>query len=70
MAINGNLITSKAVEDNNAIVIEMLGTRPLVGSAFTPARKPGQLCGYYDATNQRVELYMVNASGIRFVRVG
>lgn len=70
MAINGNLITSKAVEDNNTIVLEMLSTRPAINSAFAPARKPGQLCGYYDATTQKVELYMVNASGIRFVKVG
>ena len=70
MAINGNVITSLAVTENTALVIEMLSTRPELGGTFTPARPAGQLCGYYDASTDSVELYVVNASGIRFLRIG
>ncbi len=69
MAINRTLITSQSVKDNTDIVIEMLPSRPLLSTAFTPARPAGQLCGYYNAVNGRVELYIVANSGIRFLRV-
>ena len=70
MAINGNYLASQSVKTNTTIVIEMLSSRPVLGAVFTPARPAGQLCGYYDAVSGRVELYVVNASGIRFLRVG
>lgn len=70
MAINGTYVASQSVQTNTTAVIEMLPSRPAIGTAFFPARPAGQLCGYYDATNSRVELYVVTNSGIRFLRVG
>jgi len=51
-------------------VLEFLGSRPNNSTLISPARPAGQMCGYYDATTQTVELYIVDASGIRFKRVG
>jgi hypothetical protein len=52
------------------VVLEFLGSRPNNSTLISPARPAGQMCGYYDATTQTVELYIVDASGIRFKRVG
>lgn len=70
MAINNTFLSAVSTQLNNEIVLEMLSSRPNVGEVFTPLRPPGQLCGYYDGINGRVDLYMVNAAGNRFLRAG
>lgn len=69
MAIEGTYLASSSVTTNTTIVIEMLSSRPVLGAVFTPAKPVGQLCGYYDAMTGNVELYVVAASGIRFLKV-
>ncbi|ADF42383.1 hypothetical protein S-CBS2_gp027 [Synechococcus phage S-CBS2] len=70
MAISPSHFSAASVKDNKDVVIEMLASRPTVDGIFSPARTPGLLCGYYNATGDYVELYMVAASGIRFLRIG
>lgn len=70
MAINGNVLTAHSTKLDAIIAPEMLSTRPNLSVAFSPARPAGQLCGFYNAGTSRVELYVVSASGIRFLRVG
>lgn len=70
MAINPSAIASQSVTDQNTgTVIEMLATQPSTSSTFSPARPPGQLCGFYNGAIDGVELYVVNGAGIRFRRV-
>lgn len=69
MAIESTVLTTASVTTNTTVVIEMLSSRPIIGAVFTPARPVGQLCGYYDATSGRVDLYVVGSSGIRFLKV-
>ena len=52
------------------VVLEFLPERPTNTTLISPSKPTGQLCGYYDAINQRVELYVVDASGLRYKRVG
>lgn len=70
MAINNSMIQSKSVKTNTETVIELLSEKPNPSTILTTARPPGQLLGYYVATGGYVELYIVEASGIRLRRVG
>lgn len=70
MAINPSAIASQSVKTNNAVVIEILPVRPEENTLISPPKAAGQLCGYYDSARNWVELYVVSASGIRYLRVG
>lgn len=70
MGINPHAIGNVSVTNQSVpLVIEMLYDQPDTNTTFTPARPAGQLCGFYNGITDFVELYVVNNSGIRFVRV-
>lgn len=70
MGINPHAIGNTSVTNQSVpLVIEMLYEQPVTSATFTPARPAGQLCGFYNGITGFVELYVVNSSGIRFVRV-
>lgn len=70
MAINPSAIGATPVTNGEvAFAIEMLAEQPSTSGVFTPARPAGQICGFYNGATDLVELYVVNNSGIRFVRV-
>ena len=70
MAINPSAIGTAAVTSQNVpFVLEMLSSQPVTTTTFTPARPAGQMCGFYNGATDLVELYVVNNSGIRFLRV-
>lgn len=70
MAINPSAIGTQTVVSNTEVVIEMLGSRPVLGELISPLKAPGQLCGYYNAIDNVVELYIVSGAGNRYLRIG
>lgn len=70
MAINPSTIASQSATDQaTPCVIEMLTAQPSTSNLLSPARPPGQICGFYNGAIDAVELYVVNSAGLRFVRV-
>ena len=70
MAINPSAIGSQSVADQSTpFVIEMLTAQPNTSDLLSPARPPGQVCGYYNGAIDAVELYVVNSAGLRFFRI-
>jgi hypothetical protein len=67
---NSSMIQSQSILTQTETVIELLAERPTAATLINPPKPPGQLCGYYMATLGYVELYIVEASGIRFRRIG
>lgn len=70
MPINPSAIATQSVADQDTpAVIEMLTTQPNSSITFSPPRPPGQICGFYNGSIDGVELWVVNNSGTRFLRV-
>jgi hypothetical protein len=71
MSINPvNISTVNTVEDNFDVVVEILTQRPTVGEYLTTAVTPNQLVGYYDSSNDKVELYISDVLGRRYFLIG
>jgi hypothetical protein len=70
MSISPSHFGAVPVSQNQQVVIEMLAERPNDSTLISPAKTPMQLCGYYNAVGDYVELYIVAASGIRYLRIG
>lgn len=71
MTINrSSLSTANILEDNFDFAIEIVTTRPPVGTYSDTATIPNKLLGYYDPTNEVVELYVTDNTGRRYLRVG
>lgn len=70
MAINPSALSSQSTTDPSTVfVLEALSSQPVVGTVFSPARPAGQLAFYYNGSTGAAELYVVAASGIRWLRV-
>lgn len=69
MAINRSSIASTPLNQSTDVAIQMLATRPDVNEVFTTLVEPNILVGYYNGFTQRVELYVTNAAGNRYLRV-
>lgn len=69
MAINGAVVGSKGIEQNTLVAIEMLLARPNVNQILSTAVSPNTLYGYYNASSDRVELYITDYNGQRYLRV-
>lgn len=63
------LSTINIADAKDQVMIEMLQDPPIQGRKFAPMRQAGQLAGYYNATADMVELYMVSANGNTWLRV-
>lgn len=72
MAINPGSIGSVSVYQNHKTVIEILADRPTVGIQFADgiARTPGQLVGYFNAVIAKVEVFCVDATGLKPIKLG
>ena len=72
MPINHGSIGTKSITTNHRVVIDMLTDRPTYGLAIPDGvkRAPGQICGFYNGTTQKVELYVVDSDGHKAVKVG
>lgn len=69
MAFNLPYIGSQSYEDSTDVRILLLSSRPDLTSDMLTPLNPGQLVGYYNPTVDAVELYSVDSTGYRYIRV-
>ena len=69
MAINRSSIASTPLNQATDVAIQMLATKPDVNEVLTTLVEPNVLVGYYNGYTKRVELYVTNAAGNRYLRV-
>lgn len=70
MAINRSSLGGKSVTENTDATIEILVQRPPSASeVLDVALPPGKLYAYYNAATDKVSLYVISASGLRFLPV-
>ena len=70
MPISPSHFNAVSVTNNTKVVIEILSEKPTSATVFNPPKQAGQLCGYYNAIDNYVELFIVDASGLRALKVG
>ena len=70
MAINPSQLAAQAITSNYDVTIQMLPQRPAAGAYNTTADTPNKLVGYYDGFPDSVELYIVDVTGYRYLRIG
>lgn len=69
MAINRSAISSESITVNTDAVIEILTTAPSLNTLLSTPEPPGKLIGYYNGITDSVELFVVDNSGIRLLRI-
>lgn len=69
MAINRSLLGSESIKTNTDSVIEVRTTEPDVFEILDPPDIPGRLVGYYNGSSGFVELYIVDGSGLRLLKI-
>ena len=69
MAINRSSISAQVIRENTDVAIEMKAIRPDTSVFFSSPVAPNILSGYYDAFADQVELYIIDPSGNRYVRI-
>lgn len=69
MAINRSSISAQPIRENADVAIEMKATRPDTSVFFASPVAPNILSGYYDAFTDQVELYIIDPTGNRYVRI-
>ena len=72
MPITPGHIGTKNIAENTKVVIEMLTSRPSYGVPFVDEikREPGQIVGFFNGTTGTVELYCVDNSGTKAIKIG
>ena len=69
MTINRSAISSESITVNTDAVIEIRSVAPSLTTLLSPPETPGKLIGYYNGVTDSVELFVVDNSGIRLLRV-
>jgi hypothetical protein len=69
MAINSPGIGTEDVAQSYQLPIELATTRPSTTEAFVNPKIPGQLVGFYNGLTNSVDLYIVDVSGIRYLKI-
>lgn len=69
MAIERSLIGTTPLNQATDVAIQMVSSRPSTSTTIDPPVTPNVLLGYYDGFADRVELYVTNAAGNRYLRV-
>ena len=69
MTINRAFVSSQDISTVTNATIEILDVRPDTSTVLTVPETPNRLVGYYDSTLQGVELYVVDRSGLRWIRI-
>jgi uncharacterized FlgJ-related protein len=70
MTINRTQLGATSITENFDVAIEFLAQRPVTNQYQTTPDTPNKLVGYYDSVTDYVELYVVDKSGYRYLRVG
>ena len=69
MAINPSQLGATPITNNQDVTIEMLQARPSAGAYQSTPDTPNKLVGYYDNFADHVELYIVDNTGYRYLRI-
>ena len=69
MAFNLPYLGSSTYEDSVDVRITLLSTRPDLTTDMATPLLPGQLLGYYNPSVDAVELYTIDSTGYKYVRV-
>lgn len=71
MAINRSSISAQSLAENTDITIRMLATEPDTTEFLSDANAvtPNVLVGYYNENTDFVQLYVVDETGRRYIRV-
>ena len=72
MAIQSGHIGTQSIASDVKVVLEILPDRPVYGVTFSDGvkRLPGQLVGFFNGTTGTVELYVVDNTGLKALKVG
>lgn len=72
MGITSGHIGTQSITSNTKVVIEMLAERPKYGTAIADGirREPGQIVGFFNGTTGTVELFCIDNTGTRALKVG
>lgn len=69
MAINPVSMTSESVMTNTDAIIEVVYAEPNLNILLDPPSIPGRILGFFNGSTGVVNLYMVDNSGLRLLRV-
>ena len=69
MAINNAQFSAQPIEQNQDVAIELMVTRPDTAAYLTTPETPNKLVGYYDAFADQVELYVLDNTGRRYLKI-
>ena len=69
MAINRVQISSKPIQENYDVTIEMLADQPQLGVDLQTPQAPGKIVGFFNGASGFVELYVVSRDGNRYFKV-
>jgi hypothetical protein len=69
MAINRSFVSTQDVSTVTNTTIEIVAVRPSLDILNDPPETPNRMVGYHDSVSDSVELYVVDRSGLRWLRV-
>lgn len=69
MAIQRSSISASSIIENYDVTVEFLTERPSTEVFQTVQDTPGKVVAYYDGLIDAVELYVVDKTGYRYLRV-
>ena len=69
MAINRSFVGTQDISTVTNATIEIVLDRPDTTTVLSVPEKPNRLVGYYNAALNGVELYVVDRSGLRWLRI-
>ena len=69
MAINPSQLGASPITSNYDVTIELLSDRPNPGVYVSTPDTPNKLVGYYDPFLDHVELFIVDNTGYRYLRI-
>ena len=69
MGITPLLIASDSIQTNEDAIIDIVYVEPNPLTFLTTPEPPGKLIGYYNGVLDAVELYVVDGTGLRLLRV-
>ena len=69
MAINPVSMTSQSITTNTEAIIEVVYAEPNLNILMDPPATPGRLLAFFNGASGIVNLYIVDNSGLRLMRV-
>lgn len=69
MPFSSPYIGSTPYEEDTSVTILMLNERPDTTQDLATPLKPGQIVGYYNAVIDAVELFTIDRTGYRYLRI-